>query len=67
MLYTGREQPPRTGDSARAGANERRAFTRRIDCDDAGRQRRPVNPSAGGQGQRDPQPARSAGRRLDID
>lgn len=66
MLYSGREQTPRMGDPARAGAEERRAFPRRIDCDDTGASRRAVNPSAIDRalGARQAQPVR---RQLDID
>ena len=37
MLYTGRDQDPRVGEPARG--EERRAFTRRIDCEDTRRAR----------------------------
>jgi hypothetical protein len=63
MLYTGRDQDPRR-DAARSAADDRRTFTRRIDCADAGR-RQAVNPSPGTGIQRDPQLA--GRRRLDID
>jgi hypothetical protein len=63
MLYTGREQDQRR-DAARSAADDRRTFTRRIDCAEAGR-RQAVNPSPGVRDQRDPQLA--GGRRLDID
>ena len=39
MLYTGRDQTPRMGEPQRTG--ERRAFTRRIDCEDTPRTRQP--------------------------
>jgi hypothetical protein len=65
MLYQGRNQDLRMGDPMRTGADERRAFSRRIDCDDAGRARQAVNPAAAGtHNARQAQPAR---RRLDID
>jgi hypothetical protein len=64
MLYTHREQNPRMGDP-RAAADERRAFSRRIDCDGTGRSAQPVNPSAG-LDRRDAQ-AGGGRRRLDID
>lgn len=67
MLYTGRDQDPRMGDPTRTKADERRAFSRRIDCDDTGRARRAVNPSAIGRGTRDELQAQPARRRLDID
>ena len=37
MLYTGRDQNPRMGEPARV--EERRTFTRRIDCEDTRRAR----------------------------
>ena len=67
MLYQGNEPNARMGDPARTNAVERRAFPRHIDCDDAGRARRAVNPDAGGAGTRHAQQASSARRRLDID
>jgi hypothetical protein len=63
MLYTGREQDPRT-DPARTAGEERR-FARRIDCAEAGQARQPVNPSPSARVQREPQ--QGARRRLDID
>lgn len=33
MLYTGSDQAPRMGDPPRGADEERRTFTRRIDCD----------------------------------
>lgn len=66
MLYSGREQTPRM-DSPRAAADERRAFSRRIDCAEAGRARQPVNPSPGGSPKREPLQALGDRRRLDID
>ena len=66
MLYTGREQNPRV-DAARTPAGERRTFSRRIDCADAGRERQPVNPSATGRTIREPVQGTGARRRLDID
>ncbi len=67
MLYQGNEQNARMGDPARTNAGERRAFPRRIDCDDAGRTRRAVNPAADLSGTRYAQQASHARRRLDID
>lgn len=66
MLYTGREQNPRM-DPARTPAEERRTFSRRIDCADAGRARQPVNPNAGARTVREPVQGSGARRRLDID
>ena len=66
MLYSGREQNPRMGDPARTGADERRAFARRIDCEDTGGARRAVNPSVTGRTLH-AQQAQPARRRLDID
>jgi hypothetical protein len=66
MLYSGREQTPRMGDPARAGAEERRAFPRRIDCDDTGASRRAVNPIATDR-TRSAYQAQPVRRRLDID
>ncbi|HEX6040892.1 MAG TPA: hypothetical protein VFZ20_22720 [Longimicrobium sp.] len=54
-------------DAARTAAGERRAFSRRIDCAEAGRARQPVNPSAGGMDRREPMQGRDGRRRLDID
>lgn len=67
MLYQGNDQTARMGDPARTNAVERRAFPRHIDCDDAGRARRAVNPAAGDAGSRFAQQAPFARRRLDID
>lgn len=68
MLYSGRDQDPRMGDPARTAADERRAFARRIDCDDTGRARQAVNPSpAADRVARYAQPVQAARRRLDID
>lgn len=61
MLYTGREQDNRR-DAAR---DDRRTFTRRIDCADAGR-RQAVNPAAGERELRDLRVG-TGRRRLDID
>lgn len=65
-MYPGRELNPRM-DAARTAAGERRAFSRRIDCAEAGRARQPVNPSAGGMDRREPMQGRDGRRRLDID
>jgi hypothetical protein len=65
MLYTGRDQSSRMDDPAR-NAEERRTFTRRIDCADAGR-RQAVNPSPNGRVLREPLQGQNARRRLDID
>jgi hypothetical protein len=67
MLYSGRDQDRRMGDPVRTIAEERRAFARRIDCDDAGRARQAVNPAAIGRGTYAAQQAQPARRRLDID
>lgn len=66
MMYPGQDLHPRM-DAARAPADERRAFARRIDCDEAGRNRQPVNPSAGGMNRREPLQGHDGRRRLDID
>lgn len=66
MLYQDNEPNARMGDPARTNADERRASPRRIDCDDAGRARRAVNPAAAA-GSRDARQAQHARRRLDID
>ena len=67
MLYSGRDQDPRMGDPARTAADERRAFARRIDCDDTGRARQAVNPAAAARVAQHAQPVQAARRRLDID
>lgn len=67
MLYQGRDQDRRTGEPARTIADERRAYARRIDCDDAGRARQAVNPAADRRDARYAQQAQPARRRLDID
>lgn len=67
MLYQGNEANPRMGDPVRTSAVERRAFPRRIDCDDAGRARRAVNPAAELRDTAYAQQAQHARRRLDID
>ena len=66
MLYPGRDTNPRM-DAARTTAGERRAFSRRIDCAEAGRARLPVNPSAGAPDRREAMDGRDGRRRLDID
>jgi hypothetical protein len=48
MLYTGREQDTRAGDAARAVREERRTFTRRIDCDSSPRHAASYAPARGG-------------------
>ena len=67
MLYQGNEPNARMGDPVRSSAADRRAFPRRIDCDDAGRARRAVNPAADLRGASYAQQAPHARRRLDID
>ena len=67
MLYQGSDQDARMGDPARANAGERRAFPRHIDCDDAGRARRAVNPAASAADTGFAQQGQFARRRLDID
>lgn len=67
MLYQGTNQDRRMGDPARSITEERRAYARRIDCDDAGRARTAVNPVAAGAGMGRAQQAQPARRRLDID
>lgn len=67
MQDFGREQEPRSGDPERAAGDGGRAFSRRIDCDDTGRERRAVNPSPPGSGTREPHRARRTRRRLDTD
>lgn len=64
MLYTGREQEPRR-DAALAKGEDRRTFSRRIDCADEGR-RPAVNPDAMNRELRDPRQG-GGRRRLDID
>jgi hypothetical protein len=66
MLYQGRENNARMGEPARTANEERRAFPRRIDCDDTGSARRAVNPSVTGRTLH-AQQAQPARRRLDID
>lgn len=65
MMYPGRDSSPRM-DAGRTAADQRRAFSRRIDCAEAGRARPPVNPSAS-QDRREPMQGRDGRRRLDID
>jgi hypothetical protein len=67
MQYQGNEANARMGDPARTSADERRAFPRHIDCDDAGRARQVVNPAADLRGTAYAQQAQHARRRLDID
>ena len=67
MLYSERDQDRRMGEPSRTMADERRAFARRIDCDDTGRARQAVNPSAAGRIVRQAPQADPARRRLDID
>lgn len=64
MRYSSAEQNPGT-DAARTAAEDRRTFTRRIDCADGGRARQPVNPCPSPRTQREP--LQSGARRLDID
>ncbi len=67
MLYQGNEANARMGDPVRTSAVEQRAFPRRIDCDDAGRARRAVNPAAELRGASYAPQGQHARRRLDID
>ena len=67
MQDSGRAQEPRGGDPVRAAEDEGRAFSRRIDCDDTGRERRAVNRSPKGGGTREPPRSRRSRRRLDTD
>ena len=63
MLYSA-EQDPRT-EPARTADEDRRTFTRRIDCADGGRAQQPVNPCPSPRTQREP--LQTGTRRLDID
>lgn len=66
MMYPAQDLNTRM-DAGRTAAGDRRAFSRRIDCAEAGRARQPVNPSPAGLDRRDPLQARGGRRRLDID
>lgn len=66
MMYPERNLHPRM-DATRTAAGERRAYSRRIDCAEAGRARQPVNPSAGETDRREPMQGRDGRRWLDID
>lgn len=48
MLYTGRDQDVRMGDTAGTVLQERRRFARRIDCDSSPRQAASYAPARGG-------------------
>jgi hypothetical protein len=64
MLYTGREPNPRMGEPLRAPAEERRTYSRRIDCCDAGRRTEIQSATPGVQRDARQAPGRRA---MDID
>jgi hypothetical protein len=65
MPYTEIDRDSRR--DARGTDGAQRAFSRHIDCDDDGRGRRPVNPSAAEPAPLDVRPERTIRSRLDLD